>query len=58
MRRLAILFLVLALVAAFLGYGGVRDFSFEGARVFFFIFLILAALSLAKSWIDRRTVWG
>jgi uncharacterized membrane protein YtjA (UPF0391 family) len=57
MLRLAILFLALALGAAFLGYGGVRDFSFEGARILFLIFLALAALSLAKSWIDHRSAW-
>lgn len=58
MLRLAMVFFVIALFAAFLGYGGVRDFSFDGARILFFVFLLLAVLSLAKSWMDRRTVWG
>jgi uncharacterized membrane protein YtjA (UPF0391 family) len=46
MLRLAILFLVVALVAAFLGFGGVASLSFEGAKIFFVIFLVLAVLSL------------
>ena len=45
MLRLAIVFLVIALVAAFLGFGGVASYSWEGARILFFIFLILAVLS-------------
>jgi uncharacterized membrane protein YtjA (UPF0391 family) len=58
MLRLAVVFLVIALGAAFLGFAGVRDFSFDGARVLFVVFLLLAALFVAKSRIDRRSVWG
>jgi uncharacterized membrane protein YtjA (UPF0391 family) len=58
MLRLAVVFLVIALVAAFLGYGGVANWSFEGARILFFIFLALAVLSFAGSWYRRRSVWG
>jgi uncharacterized membrane protein YtjA (UPF0391 family) len=58
MLRLAIVFLVIALVAAFLGYGGVANWSFEGARILFFIFLVLAVLSFAGSWYRWRSVWG
>jgi uncharacterized membrane protein YtjA (UPF0391 family) len=46
MLRLAIAFVVIALVAAFFGYGGVANYSWEGARTFFFIFLVLALLTL------------
>ena len=45
MLRLAIVFLVIALIAAFLGFGGVASLSWEGARIFFFIFLVLAVLT-------------
>jgi uncharacterized membrane protein YtjA (UPF0391 family) len=44
MLRLALLFLVVALVAAFFGFGLVADLSFEAARVLFFIFVVLAVL--------------
>jgi uncharacterized membrane protein YtjA (UPF0391 family) len=57
MLRLAIVFLVIALGAAFLGYGGVASFSFEGARILFFIFLVLAVLSFAGVWYRRQTTW-
>jgi uncharacterized membrane protein YtjA (UPF0391 family) len=46
MLRLALLFLVIALVAAALGFGGVAILSLEGARLMFLIFLVLAVLSL------------
>jgi uncharacterized membrane protein YtjA (UPF0391 family) len=44
MLRLALLFLVIALVSAFLGFGLVADLSFEAARLLFFVFLVLAIL--------------
>ena len=44
MLRLAILFLVIALIAAFLGFGGVAAVSFDAARILFVVFLILAVL--------------
>ena len=45
MLRLAVIFLVIALIAAFLGFGGVANYSYEGAKIFFFIFIVLAVLS-------------
>jgi uncharacterized membrane protein YtjA (UPF0391 family) len=45
MLRLALLFFVIALLAAFFGFGNVASLSWEGARIFFFIFLVLAVLS-------------
>jgi uncharacterized membrane protein YtjA (UPF0391 family) len=58
MLRLAIVFVVIALIAAFLGYGGVANFSFEGARILFFVFLILAILSFVGHGMRRRPFWG
>jgi uncharacterized membrane protein YtjA (UPF0391 family) len=56
MLRLAILFLVIALLAAFLGFGGVAGFAWDGARILFFIFLVLAVLSyLGGHYFQRRT---
>jgi uncharacterized membrane protein YtjA (UPF0391 family) len=56
--RLAIVFLVIALVACFLGYGGVANYSYEGAKIIFFIFLILAVLSFLGHGYRRRPFWG
>lgn len=42
----AIVFFVLALIAGFVGYGGVAGISMEIARIFVLIFLVLAVVSL------------
>jgi len=44
MLRLGVMFLVIALIAAFLGFGGVAALSWEGAKILL-IFIILAVLS-------------
>ena len=46
MLRLAAVFLVIALSAALFGFGSVFTFSWEGARIVFFVFAVLAVLSL------------
>jgi uncharacterized membrane protein YtjA (UPF0391 family) len=46
MLRLAILFLIIAMIAALSGFGVISGIAWEGARWFFFIFLVLAILSL------------
>jgi len=46
MLRLAILFLVIALIAGLLGFVPIANLSFEAARILFFIFLVLAVIAL------------
>ncbi len=58
MLRVAIVFLVIALIAAFLGYGGVANYSYEGAKIVFVVFLILAVLSFLGHGFRRRPFWG
>ena len=41
---LGVLFLVIALVAALFGFVGVGNLAWEGAKILFFIFLVLAIL--------------
>lgn len=53
MLRLAVIFLVVALISAFLGYGGVANYSYAGAKIFFFVFIVLAILSFLVG--RRRT---
>ena len=53
MLRLALLFLVIALIAAFLGFGGVASLSWEGAKILFFIFIVLAVLSAVGGYWGR-----
>jgi uncharacterized membrane protein YtjA (UPF0391 family) len=44
MLRLAVTFLVVALIAALLGFGGIANMSFEAARLLFFVFIVLAVI--------------
>jgi uncharacterized membrane protein YtjA (UPF0391 family) len=50
----AILFLIVALVAAVLGFGGVAAISVEFAKIIFWVFLVLFALSLVYSMVTGR----
>lgn len=45
MLRLALVFLVIALIAALFGFGLVANYSFAAAKIVFFVFLVLAVLS-------------
>lgn len=41
MLRWAIIFLVIALVAAVFGFGGIAAFSMDAARLLFVVFIVL-----------------
>jgi uncharacterized membrane protein YtjA (UPF0391 family) len=41
----AVVFLIVALIAAFLGFGGVAGVATEGARLLFWVAIILVVLS-------------
>ena len=45
MLRLAILFLIIALIAALFGFGLVSGMAYGAAKIFFFVFIVLAILS-------------
>lgn len=49
----AIVFLVVALVAAFLGFGGVAGTAMQGAQLLFWVAIILFIASLVASFIRR-----
>jgi uncharacterized membrane protein YtjA (UPF0391 family) len=46
MLRLAVLFFIIALIAGLFGFGLVAGVAYDAARIFFFVFLVLAILSL------------
>jgi len=46
MLELAIMFLVISLIAAALGFGGLAGSFVGAAKILFFVFLVLALLSL------------
>lgn len=49
----AIAFLVVALVAAFLGFGGVAGTAMEGARILFWIAIVVFAVAVVAGLIRR-----
>jgi len=49
----AIVFLVVALVAAFLGFGGVAGVATEGARILFWVAIILLVISVVGGMLRR-----
>jgi uncharacterized membrane protein YtjA (UPF0391 family) len=49
----AIVFLVVALIAAFLGFGGVAGVATEGARLLFWVAIILVVLSFIGGLLRR-----
>jgi uncharacterized membrane protein YtjA (UPF0391 family) len=51
----AIVFLVVALIAAAVGFGGVAGVAMEGARLLFWIFIVLFVVSIIAGLIRRRT---
>lgn len=53
MLRYAIIFFVIALIAALFGFGGIAAGATEIAKILFFIFIILFVVSLVAGLIKR-----
>jgi len=49
----AIIFLVVALIAAAVGFGGVAGVAMEGARLLFWVFIVLFVVSLLGGLLRR-----
>lgn len=49
----AVVFLIVALIAAFLGFGGVAGVATEGARLLFWIAIILVVVAFVGGLIRR-----
>ncbi|MBL8566750.1 MAG: DUF1328 domain-containing protein [Hyphomicrobiaceae bacterium] len=49
----AVVFLVVALVSALLGFGGVAGTAMEGARILFWIAIVLFAISVIAGFLRR-----
>ena len=49
----AVVFLVVALVAALFGFGGVAGTAMEGARILFWVAIVLFVVSLVAGYIRR-----
>jgi uncharacterized membrane protein YtjA (UPF0391 family) len=49
----AIIFLVVALITAAVGFGGVAGVAMEGARLLFWVFIVLFVISLVAGLVRR-----
>jgi uncharacterized membrane protein YtjA (UPF0391 family) len=58
MLRLAIVFLVIALIAGFFGFAQAATVSWDGAKILFAVFLILAVVSFLGHGFRRRPFWS
>jgi uncharacterized membrane protein YtjA (UPF0391 family) len=54
MLRWSLIFLVVAIVAALLGFGGIAGSAMDIARILFFVFLVLFLISLLIGLISGR----
>jgi uncharacterized membrane protein YtjA (UPF0391 family) len=54
MLRWAVIFLVVALVAALFGFGGIAATAVDIAQLLFFVFIVLFALALVAHLISGR----
>jgi uncharacterized membrane protein YtjA (UPF0391 family) len=54
MLRWVIIFLVIALIAAVFGFGGIVAGAVEIAKVIFYVFLVLFVISLIMNFANKR----
>jgi uncharacterized membrane protein YtjA (UPF0391 family) len=52
----AVTFLIVALVAALLGFGGIAGVAVEAAKIVFFVAIVLFAISVVAGLVRGRTV--
>ncbi len=55
MLRYAVIFFVVAIIAAVFGFGGIAAGATEIAKILFFVFLVLFIVSLVAGVIKRGT---
>ena len=55
MLHYAVVFLVIALIAAVLGYGGIAEGAADVAKLLFFVFAALSAGAFLAGWRKHRS---
>ena len=58
MLQLAVTCLIIALIAAVLGFGGIAGSFIGAAKLLFVVFLILAVLSFLVGGSHKGSLWG
>lgn len=56
MLRLALVFLVIALIASLFSFGFIADASYSIAKILFFVFLVLAVVALIGNAFRGRSI--
>jgi uncharacterized membrane protein YtjA (UPF0391 family) len=56
MLRWALVFLVIALIAAFFGFGLVASLAYDIAKILFFVFIVLAVLAFLSGALRRPPI--
>jgi uncharacterized membrane protein YtjA (UPF0391 family) len=54
MLRWAVLFLIIAIIAALFGFGAVSGVAYGAAKILFIVFIILFVISLFAGWSHPR----
>lgn len=54
MLHYAVVFFVIAIIAAIFGFGGIAMGAVEIAKILFFVFLIIAIISAVASFIRKK----
>lgn len=54
MLHYAVVFLVIALIAALFGFGGIAAGAVEIAKVLFFVFIVMAVVTFIANFLRRR----
>lgn len=58
MLRWSVIFLIISLIAAALGYGGIASDAAEIAKILFFIFLAIFVVTLILAFIAGEKLFG
>ncbi|MDH5857938.1 DUF1328 domain-containing protein [Lampropedia aestuarii] len=54
MLRYAVIFFIIALVAALFGFGGIAAGATEIAKILFFVFIVIAVITFVLNLIQRK----
>ena len=54
MLRYSVIFLVIALVAALFGFGGIASGAVEIAKILFFVFVVIAVVTFVVSLVKKN----
>lgn len=54
MLRYAVIFFIIALVAALFGFGGIAAGATEIAKILFFVFIVIAVISFVLNLLQKK----